>query len=169
MKNFTKFLTIAILGMAFSVTTFAQGASATATASATIVTPLALTKTTDMSFGNLSVNATPGTITLPAAAAPVRTRTGGVTLMPGGTVTAAYFALTGLSGATFSVTLPADGAVTLTGPGAPIVANTFTSSATGTLTGGTENFYVGTTLAIAASQTAGVYTSAAFTVTVNYN
>ena len=170
MKNASKFFVITVLGLAFSAATFAQtGATATATATATILTPLALTKTVDISFGNLAVNTNPGTITLPAAAAPVRTVTGGVTLMPAGTVTAASFNLTGVTNAAIAITLPVDGSVSLIGPGAPILANTFTSNMPATLTGGSLTFYVGTTLSIAASQVAGVYTSAAFSVTVNYN
>jgi hypothetical protein len=124
-----------------------------------------------MDFGRLTVNATPGTVALSAAAAPTRTPTGGVTLMTGGTITAARFTVTGLAGATYSITLPANGVVSLTGPGAPMAANSFVSSpaVAGTLTGGTEILYVGATLSVAGGQTPGVYTSAAFTVTVNYN
>ena len=169
MKNASKFFLITALGLVFSAATFAQGVSVPTTASATIVTPLVLTKTSDISFGNLAVNATLGTITMPATAAPVRTVTGGVTLMPGGTVTSGFFNLTGLTDAAIAVTLPADGIVTLTGPGAPIPANTFTTNAPATIAGGNIDFYVGTTLSIAASQVAGNYASAVFNVTVNYN
>ena len=174
MKQITKFFALAIVMIAFSATTFAQpGVSATATATATILTPLAILKNVDMSFGNLAVNATPGTVALSAAALPTRTPGGGVTLMTGGTVTAANFTVTGLVDATYSITLPADGVVLLTGPGTDIAANSFVSSPTvaagGILTGGSEILYVGATLTIAGSQAFGVYTSLAFTVTVNYN
>jgi hypothetical protein len=55
-----------------------------------------------------------------------------------------------------------------------MTANTFVSSPTvgagGNLgAGGSQTLYVGATLNVAANQTAGTYTSAAFTVTVNYN
>ncbi len=174
MKQILKFSALATVMLLFTVVTFGQvGASATATASATIITPIALNKTVDMNFGNLAVNATPGTVALSAALAPSRTPTGGVTLIAGGTITAATFTVTGLTGATYSITLPADGVVSLTGPGAPMAANTFVSTPTvaagGTLTAGTQTLYVGATLSVAGGQTPGAYSSAAFTVTVNYN
>ncbi len=66
--------------------------------------------------------------------------------------------------------------MTLTGPGSPgtdMIANAFLSLplTTGTLTAGAQTLLVGATLAVAnsATQTAGAYTSSAFTVTVNYN
>ena len=172
MKQLTKFLFLPIVMFAFSVTTFAQ-VPATATATAVIIAPIAILKTTDMNFGNLAVSPTvAGTVVLPAALAPVRTITGGVTLMPGGSITAAAFTVTGLADATYSITLPAS--ASLTGPGAPMTADVFVSSPTvaagGLLTGGTQTLYVGATLNVAAAQTAGSYTTpAVFTVTVNYN
>ena len=168
----TKVLTLGIVMIAFSVSTFAQ-VGATATASATILTPIAIAKTVDMDFGYLAVNASPGTVALSADAAPTRTPSGGVTLMTGGTVSAATFTVTGLADATYSITLPADGVVVLTGPGTDMAADLFVSNPTvaagGVLTGGTETLYVGATLSVAGSQAFGVYSSPAFTVTVNYN
>jgi hypothetical protein len=167
-----KFFLLVIVMIAFGATTFAQ-VSATATAAATIVSPIAISKETDMNFGRASVTAVAGTIVLPAAAAPVRTTTGGVSLQGGGTVASASFTVTGQAGFTYSISLPADGVVSLTGPGAPMAANTFVSSPTvaagGLLTGGTQTLYVGATLSVAGCQVAGAYSSAAFTVTVNYN
>jgi hypothetical protein len=170
MKQILKFFSLAIVMIAFSATTFGQ---ATATASATIVTPIAIAKTVDMNFGNIAASAVAGTVVLPAALAPARTVTGGVTLpATPGTVTAATFTVTGASGFTYSITLPAS--ATLTGPGANMIANTFVSTPTvgagGLLTGGTQTLYVGATLNVGAAQVAGAYTTpAAFTVTVNYN
>jgi hypothetical protein len=125
-----------------------------------------------MNFGNIAVNTSLGTVVLPATVAPVRTVTGGCTLpATAGTVTAASFTVTGTAGFTYSISLPAS--ASLIGPGAPMTANAFVSTPTvaagGLLTGGTETLRVGATLNVAGSQTAGVYTSAAFTVTVNYN
>jgi hypothetical protein len=52
-----------------------------------------------------------------------------------------------------------------------MAAGSFTSnpSATGTLSSGTQDVYVGATLTVSAGQLAGVYTSGNFSVTVNYN
>jgi hypothetical protein len=172
MKKVTKFFAFAIVMIAFSASTFAQ-VSATATASATIVTPIAIANASNMNFGNIAVNASAGTVVLPAALAPVRTVTGGCSLpATAGTVSAAAFTVTGAAGFTYSITLPAS--ASLTGPGPAMTANAFVSSPTvaagGLLTGGTQTLYVGATLNVCASQTAGAYTTAApFTVTVNYN
>lgn len=158
--------------IAFTATTFAQ-VTATASATATILTPIAITKTFDMNFANLAVSPTvAGTVVLPATVAPVRTVTAGVTLMPGGTPSAATFTVTGLADATYSILLPAS--VTLTGPGAPMTVNAIVSTPTvaagGVLTSGTQTLYVGATLNVAAAQAFGVYSTVAeFPVTVNYN
>jgi len=172
MKQISKFFALAIVMVAFSAGTFAQ-VSATATASATIVSPIAIANAGNMNFGNIAVSTIAGTVVLPAALVPVRTVTGGCTLPATvGTVTAAAFTVTGQAGFTYSISLPAN--ASLTGPGPAMTANTFVSSPTvavgGLLTGGTETLYVGATLNVGASQTAGAYTTPApFTVTVNYN
>lgn len=167
MKQISKFFALAIVMVAFTANTFAQ-VNAPTTASATIVAPIAITKLTDMNFGNVYVSATlAGTVIL--APAGTRTVTGGAGL-PGvaGTVSAATFTVTGTAGATYAITLPAS--VTLNGP-ATMTVDVFTSTplTTGLLTGGTQNLQVGATLNVAAAQLTGLYTSANFNVTVNYN
>ena len=166
----TKLSVFAVIMIAFSANTFAQpGVSATATATATIITPIAISNTVNMNFGNIAVNATIGTVVLTPAGA--RSVTGGCTLpTPTGTVSAASFTVSGLSGATYSITLPA-AATTITAV-TSMTVDTWTSlpTPTGTLTGGSETLTVGATLHVGASQAAGVYTSATpFSVTVNYN
>lgn len=151
---------------AFTFSTFAQ--SATATATAVIVTPISITQVpgANMNFGNIIADADGGTVLLVPAG--TRTLTGLTSPSIAGTVTAASFTVTGLSGATYAITLPAshtisNGAVNMT-------VDSFTHNATGTLTGGTETFGVGATLHVGAAQATGTYTNAAgFTVTVNYN
>jgi hypothetical protein len=168
MKQIAKFLTLAILMVAFSVSTFAQ-VTASATATATIVTPITINKTVDMNFGNL-YSAAAGTVILDPAG--VRTIGGGVTLAPGGTVTAASFTVGGTPGVTYSITLPA-GATTITSGANTMTVNTWTSSPTPTGTiggGGTQVLTVGATLTVGAAQPAGIYVSGTpFDVTVNYN
>jgi hypothetical protein len=172
MKHMKKFLAITVVLLAFTAASFAQ-VSATASATATILTPIAISNTVDMNFGNLAVNATPGTCVL--ATDNSRSVTGGVTLMAGGTVTAASFTVTGVAGVNYVITLPA--AVTTVSDGTnTMTVNTWTSnpSGTGTLTGGTSTLLVGATLNVGGSQPAGVYNTAnaggsgEFTVTVNY-
>lgn len=164
-----KLLFVTAIMLGFAAGAFAQ-VSASASASATIVAPIAIAKTVDMNFGNVAVSPTvAGTVIMTPAGA--RSITGGVTLpATTGTVTAASFTVTGTPGYTYSITLP--GATTITDGTNTMGVGTWTSSPTptGTLTGGTETLTVGATLTVAAAQPAGVYTSAtACTVTVNYN
>ncbi len=171
MIKMKKIYLFTILLAGFGSTAFAQ-VSSTATSTATIVTPISIAKTIDMNFGNVAVSATAGTVVL--APAGTRTPTGGVTLpVTAGTVTAASFTVTGTAGYTYAITLPTT-AVTLINGTFNMTAAAFTSTptTTGTLSaGGTQTLNVGATLAVAASQAAGLYASTAsgFTVTVNYN
>jgi hypothetical protein len=154
---------------------FAQGQSYTATASATatIVTPIQITNVLDMNFGNIAVGNAAGTVLLSPAGG--RTPSGGVTLpATTGTVSSATFNVTGEANYTYVITLPT-GTFTLNGPSSnTMTIGTFTSTTTsGTATlssGGTDGISVGATLSVGASQATGVYTSATeFPVTVNYN
>lgn len=170
MKKLTKFLALAIVMLAFSAATFAQ-VSATATVTATIVTPIAIANAGNMNFGNVAVSGVAGTVIL--APAGTRSITGGVTLPATvGTVTAAHFAITGTPAYTYSITLPAV-ATTVTSGANNMTVNAFTSTpnGTGTLSGaGAQTIDVGATLNVAANQASGTYVSAIpFTVTVNYN
>ena len=171
MKNMKKVFVLAIVAFGFAASSFAQ-VTATASTTATILTPIAITKTVDMNFGNIAVSPTVGgTVVLPTTG--VRTLTGGVTLpVVTGTVTAATFTVTGEGTSTYSITLPSS-AITLNGPSsATMTVQSFVStpSSTGTLTAGTQQIKVGATLNVAAAQAAGSYTNASgLFVTVNYN
>jgi len=169
MKTTIKIFSLAIAIIGFSATSFAQ-VSATATASGTIVTPIAISKTVDMNFGNVAVSSSAGTVVL--ATAGTRSATGGVTLpATTGTIAAAEFTITGQGGYTYSISLPST-PTTVTSGGNNMTVNAFTSNpgGTGTLTNGTQTLKVGATLNVGASQAAGTYTSTTpFTVTVNYN
>ncbi|MCW3120245.1 MAG: hypothetical protein JWM28_4327 [Chitinophagaceae bacterium] len=165
-----KLIVFAIAAVGFTTISHAQS-TANATASATIVTPIGITKTTDMSFGNIAVGASGGTVVLDTAG--VRTPTGGVTLpATTGTVASAVFAVTGSGTYTYTITLPtSDVTLTRASGSETMVANAFISnpSGTGQLVSGAQNIAVGATLTVAAGQVAGIYTSSAFPVTVNYN
>ena len=166
-----KFFAIAILFSGVSVISSAQ-VKATATAPSTIVTPIGITKTVDMNFGNVAINSeTPGTVVL--APAGTRTFTGGVTLpATAGTVAAAEFNVTGANNYTFSITLPSTSHEIKSGSNTMSVTG-FTSTPTpnGTLSAtGSATVKVGATLNVSAGQAAGTYTSVTpFEVTVNYN
>ena len=167
-----KFFAIAILFSGVSVMASAQNPEATATASATIVTPISIKKTDDLAFGNIIADADGGTVTVTSAG--VISHSGVVAPSVKGTSSAASFTVTGLTGATYAIGLPADNAVILkkdgssTDPKEQMKLTAFTEKATKILTGGTETFGVGATLNVVAGQVAGTYTSN-FNVTVNYN
>jgi hypothetical protein len=167
MKQISKLLAIGIVMIAFSANTFSQ-VSATATASATIVAPIAISRTTHLNFGNIVA----GTGTVVLTPIPLgRSTTGTVALIPAnpGTVTAAAFNVTGLANATYSISLP--GLITVTDGSTTMDVDTWTCNYSPALIGtinGTP-LSVGATLHVTALNLAGSYTSANFTVTVNYN
>jgi len=170
MKTTTKFFALTIAFFALTISTFAQ-VSATANTSATVITPIAISKTVDMNFGSIAVSPTvAGTVVL--ATGGTRTKTGGVTLPAvTGTVTAAAFTVSGLGTSTYAITLPTS--IVLNGtPSGTMTVNTFVSnpSGTGALTAGSQTLQVGGTLVVGAAQAAGTYTNTTdMTVTVNYN
>jgi len=167
MKNLIT-LIAAIVLVAVAATANAQ-VTGTATGSATIITPISISKTVDMNFGNIAVSSTLGNVVL--ATDGTRTKIGGVTLPAvTGTVTAAQFTVNGLGTSSFSITLPTT--YTITSGANTMNIDTFTStpSGSGSLVGGTQTIKVGATLDVAASQAAGTYTNATgFPVIVNYN
>jgi len=169
MKHLKKLISMAIVIAGITTAAFAQ-ASATSSASATIVGPIGISNTIAMNFGNVAVSAVAGTVVLTPAGS--RSVTGGCTLpATTGTVAAAAFNVTGADGYTYAITLPSAD-VTITDGTNNMIVNTFTStpSGTGTLTGGSEVLTVGATLNVSGSQIAGTYTTVTpFTVTVNYN
>ena len=171
MKHLKKLISFAVILTAFSAVTFAQpGAFATATATATIVAPIAITKTVDMNFGNVAVGITAGTVVLTPAGA--RSATGGVTLPATvGTVSAAAFNVTGTTGYTYTIAITGS-PLTVTSGVNTMTVTAFTNSPTSpaTLAAGNNALTVGATLNVGAIQAAGTYVSGTpFTVTVNYN
>lgn len=164
-----------VLG-ASALTGNAAAANASATASATVVTPIAITKATDLVFGNFYPSATAGTVNVDTNG--TRSATGGVTVaVSGATAAAAKFDVTGQGSATYTITYASG--VTLTGPGTAMALTQISDltgaggasgqAATGTLTaGGTQSIYVGGSLAVGANQVAGAYTGN-ITATVAYN
>ena len=161
---------VGAIGLAAVLPSSAKAADATATATATVAIAMGITKTIDLSFGTIGATTIAGTVVLGTDNSRSCTNVDCLSGSPGA---AASFDVIGDGSNTYSITLPS-AAVPLTGPGPSMDATAFVSlpTPTGTLDGsGAETLLVGATLAVgtAALQTAGVYTSAAFTVTVNYN
>ncbi len=163
-----KFFTLSVAIFAFSTISFGQANNATGTAqaAANIVTPISITKNVDLNFGNIAAASTAFTVELDESG--TRTSNGGTGTLPSvtGTVTAAEFTASGLTGATYAVTLPSS--ITITDGTNNMTVDDFNSNATLTLTGGSETFNVGATLNVGANQVAGAYTGT-FNVVVNYN
>jgi len=170
MKNITKLFAIALVVIGSATTSFAQSnVTATASTSATIIAPISLVKNVDMNFGNVATSAVAGTIVLGTNS--VRTANAGASLpVTTGTVSAAKFTVNGNVDATYSIVLP--GTITLSNGTNNMTVGSFTSTptATGLLTLGAQEIFVGATLNVGALQVAGVYTNAAdLSVTVAYN
>jgi hypothetical protein len=165
-----KILLFSAMLIAFTSGIFAQSTDTEqTTATATIVGPLALTKVSDMNFGTIAVTGTAGTVVLGTD----NSRTAvGPALVPPAAGVAASFTVSGEASRTYTITLPANGTVSLISGANTMAANTFVhnAGANPTLSGaGAAAFTVGATLSVAAAQAAGSYTSANFPVTINYN
>jgi hypothetical protein len=163
-------LLFSVIMIAFTAGSFAQSSDTEqTTATATILGPLALTKVSDMDFGTIAVTGTAGTVVLGID----NSRTAvGPALVPPAAGVAASFTVSGEASRAYTITLPANGDVTLVNGTNSMAANDFVHNAGGTpaLDGtGAAAFTVGATLSVGAAQAAGVYTSANFPVTINYN
>lgn len=101
-----------------------------------------------------------------------RSAGGGVVLIPSSLGTAAQFTVSGDLNATYTIQLPVNDVVSLTGPGNGMFVNTFTSTPSGAGgnlgAGGSQALSVGGTLNVGSGQTPGSY-SGTFSVTVSYN
>ncbi|RYZ55115.1 MAG: DUF4402 domain-containing protein [Sphingobacteriales bacterium] len=169
-------MAVALMGFAGSAYAQPQTSTDVATATATIVQPILITKNTNMNFGNLSLNGGTGhtgTIILSATPTATRANSGYLTLPASvGTVTAAKFTVTGADAYAYNVTLPTT--IDLANGTHDLVLSSFTVlNATGgtsfasTLAG--QEIYVGATLTADGTEPAGVYTTATpFSVTVQY-
>ena len=164
-------LFIAVAG--FSISSFAQDTQ-TATATAKIITPITLTNTQNMDFGNIAAGLTAGSVVLLPAGTVSATGGTQIPAVGKGTPKAATFSAAGAANYTYAITLPSTHDVRIGGVGgATMTLGTFTStpSGTGLLDGtGAQTITIGATLTVGASQIAGTYNSVGtFPVTVNYN
>lgn len=147
----------------------ALGASATATASATVIKPLAVSTTTALQFGAFST-LTGGTLTVDGSG--TLSTSGDVAPSSSQSVAPARFTLAGEAGATYAVTLP--GSAELSHESAEATTLTigaFTSHSSSPLaldSSGEAELAVGATLTIPASAALGTYTGS-FEILVEYN
>ncbi len=166
MKKLNLLFAGALLITGFS-TTYAQS-TASAEASARIVSPLQITKTADLKFGNIAAGPSAGTVEM--GTNDVRTAAGGVTLIAAGNVSnAAAFDIIGYPDATFTISIP--GSILISSGANDMMVDNFVSSlgATSALDAqGEAALKVGATLNVDANQAVGLYTGS-FDVTVAYN
>jgi hypothetical protein len=175
MKQITKFFALAIVIITFAANSYGQSsASATASATAIILTPISISTVDNLSFGTIVPSATlAGSVLLTPAGGTTLTN---VTLHPSGTVTPASFDVTGEPGLTYTIaiapaTVNISNGVTTMSVG-PFTSNPAVGVGSGLLDGttGTQTISVGALLTVGINQAPGTYTNAtAFTVTVNYN
>jgi hypothetical protein len=135
--------------------------TASASATAIVVTPISVSKTADLSFGKFSAG-TGGTVAVDVAG--TRTATGAVA--SSGTVTAAAFSITGEPGTAYTIDTVSGTSTNLTSGSdtmALALATGLTSGGSdnptsGTLSaGGTATLHVGGTLTVGATQPTGTY------------
>lgn len=151
-------------------------ATETTTATATVIEPIAITKTAELVFGKFAPGAG-GTVTVSTSG--TRTASGAILSTIGSTPTAAKFDVTGDADATYSIDWSV--ASLLTDPGSSEtmtltkISDLDASGAvtgevgSGTLSaGGAQSIYLGGTLTVGAAQAAGDY-AGDVTVTVEYN
>ena len=166
-----------LLALLASVGVGAHAASDTATATAVVLTPMTITKNTDLVFGNLVAGN--GIVTV--ATDDTRTKAGGTVLPSGVTATAAKFTIGGTAGQGYSISYA--GTDTDLTSGSDTMAFTYFAEAldaatpsgatsgqpaTFTPAGATSYLYVGGTVTVGPSQPAGTYTGSVI-VTVDYN
>lgn len=167
-----KFLSMAILMTAFTVNSIAQS-TAFASTTAVLVTPIAISKTTDMHFGTVAASSTVGTVVLDWANGV--TPSGGASIPTGGiTPTTAVFHVTGQGTSGFSIVIPS-APITLSNGVQTMTVSDFLCDEgnSSNLIAGAMDIKVGATLNVGAGQAGGTYTKAGsltgLFVTVNYN
>jgi hypothetical protein len=168
-----KLILIAAVVLGFTTTTFAQ-LSATANASANMVSALNVAKVTnaDMNFGTIYTPSAASTLVLTAAASAVLTPSTGLQILSTTGGSAAHFIVTAGAGSPH-VNWSA-GPINLTSGSntmslSALTSSTVTQGANVTLVSGSLDVYIGGTLNIAANQATGTYTNTGgVSVTVAY-
>jgi hypothetical protein len=142
-----------------------SAASVSANASANVITPLSITETNGINFGDVSVGAAGGTVVLDTTGG--RTVTGDAEAVAGGTVLSGAYSVTGEGTKAYSITFPASATISSGANNMTVNGFNHDAGASPALTGGSDTFNVGATLNIGASQPAGTY-SGTYTLTVDY-
>jgi len=172
--------TLLVAGLVLGISGMAMAAdNATATATAVVVTPISITKNTDMTIGNL----VPGNGIVTLSTSGARTKTGTVALSTSGsTPAAAVFTVSGEGTSTFAISYTGS-STTLTHSSDTMAVTWITEAvsgsgsatgvtsgqaSSGTLSGGAAKIYGGAAVTVDAAQASGTYTGSLI-VTVAYN
>lgn len=153
-----------MLAITAAMGTDAVAASATGTASATVIVPITVTAGTALNFGTFAANSAGGTVAITTASA--RSATGSVALSATTPGVAGSFTVTGNASSTFAITNP--GTFNVTSGANTMAVNLTGLATTGTLAAGSATILVPGTLTVGASQAAGSYTGT-YTMAVEYN
>ncbi len=147
----------------------AQQASATAEARGVVLSPLTLTKVTDLDFGTVAATSALGTVSVNADTG-IRTVSGGVVAVPSAFSRARFDGLAQAATTVQLTLVPPTGNILISGSNSVGVSNMSFDSA-GTVrvvpAGGSFSAFVGADFDIAANQPNGTY-SALFQVTADY-
>jgi len=133
---------------------------------ASVITPLALTESSTLEFGQLQSSGAPGTVVIDDADG--RTASGGASL-EGGTFGSATWSVSGEPSTAYTISLP-DSDVVLSSGADAMTVNGFTDSHGGssaTDAAGSDSFNVGAILNVGANQPDGAY-SGTYDVTIAY-
>jgi len=170
MKRLTYFFMIAAFAaLVFAGTASAQiSATATGSASATIIKGISIEKTADLEFSEIISNGTGGTVFLNNTGSVLYN---GVKAYPGSKAPqTAKFVVQGEAGKMFNITLPEEFTIKNSADNSMIVNDIHHNPYPGFPSldsNGTETFTVGAQLNVNANQEAGIYTGE-FQVSVNY-
>ena len=159
-KNILKSLAFTGISILALDASSAKAATANATATASILKQITVTKTSDLNYGTIVTGAAASTV----SNLPVGGFSCGVGLTCSGTNSLAGFTVVGTIGQLATVSVPAT--VTLTS-GANNMTSTLVSSSALLTLAATNSFSVGGVLSVGANQADGVY-STTFAATVNY-
>jgi len=173
MKKLTLFFAIAMI--ALTSKTFAQPtqqeSTATASSTATVITPISLTNDTGIDFGTIAITAdadAAGTVVI--ASDGNYSTTGEVSVTANSTPAPATFTVSGEDTYAYTTVLPTTDITLSDEAAATMILNNISSNASGKIGGTAETFNVGGTLNVTAGQAAGTYTNTAdLAVTVYYD
>ena len=179
MKNMNKVIAAVVVLAAFGTKVNAQTNVASANADAKIVSAITIASASGrtLNFGSIAPGSG-GTVSIQATDAGFRSKTGTDLTYTNAASSSAKFTVSGEGNSTYSIgvtnaTITLSNGTPADNMSATIVASaggTNAATATGTLSSGTQDIFVGGTLTVASAQTAGVYTAAsAIEITVAYN